>query len=426
MQPGDVSKIAYLAPEIPALSATFVYEELLGIERRGIQVTSISVRPPTNQAKDQAELAKRTNYIYSGSQVKLVLLNLIRLPSFGIRALIALKQLSADMRECGFHRLVSWKLAYQFLAAIRLAQILQKDGCTHLHVHFAHTPSQIAMYASTLTGIPFTIMAHANDIFERGLLLLRKAERASRMLTISEHNLRFLQGIGIPQSQLAIVRCGVSFPIKPKPFDAEKRGGRRFRIGSLGRMVEKKGFDILSLAVAELAKSGRSIELCIAGDGPLRSALDQLIRKLGINAITRFEGSIPHDQVADWMKKLDIFVLACKKDKNGDMDGIPVVLMEAMSQSVPVVSTRLSGIPELVIHEKTGLLANPEDYFDLAHQIDRLIQSESLYQKIATEARKHVTNEFGQSTNLDRLIEHFRIASFRKSAERCVTRVKYE
>jgi len=409
MSIADRANIAYLAPEIPALSATFVYEELLGLERRGIRVTPISVRVPASPAEDQAALAQRVTYLYAGSKIRLILSGLAILPTFGGRTFVALWQLLSDFLEIRPYRLASWKLAYQFLAAVRLARILQREDCCHLHVHFAHTPAQIAMYASALSGVPFTIMAHANDIFERGLLLRRKSERALRMLTISEHNLRFLENLGIPRARLAVVRCGVSLDIKTRAAAREVK--QVFRIGTLGRMVEKKGFDVLIRAVAGLRKSGQAIELFIAGDGPLKADLEGLAWKLGVAAAVRFEGSIPHDQVAGWMAELDVFVLACKKDRNGDMDGIPVVLMEAMSQSVPVISTRLSGIPELVIHEETGLLAEPDEHNDLAAQIIRLLHSPDLSSSLTIRAREHVAHEFGQAANLDRLIGHFNLAA---------------
>lgn len=397
--------IAYLASELPALSETFVYEELLGLERRGFRVVPFSVRAPRVIASGQGALARRTINLYSGSPLCLILTGMASIPLFGRRAVIALRYLFSDMVECGLHRLVSWKLAYQLLAATRLARTLKREHCTHLHVHFVHTPAQIAMYASAFSGIPFTVTAHANDIFESGLLLRRKAERAVRMLTISAYNQRYLESLGIPRERLAVVRCGVSFATRPKPVRTGERGN--FCIGALGRLVEKKGFDVLIRAAAFLRDAGHSVELHIAGDGPLISELEHLAREAGMAEMTRFEGSLPHHRVAGWMQQLDVFVLPCKKDRNGDMDGIPVVLMEAMSQSVPVISTRLSGIPELVVHEKTGLLAEPDDDADLARQLRRLIEFPAFAAQMAEQAREHVSHEFGQETNLDRLIGYF-------------------
>jgi glycosyltransferase involved in cell wall biosynthesis len=248
-------------------------------------------------------------------------------------------------------------------------------------------------------------MAHANDIFERGLLLPRKALRAKKLLTISEHNRRYLEQLGVASGKLAVVRCGVSFaaaPVLPKPSFRS-----RYRIGTLGRLVEKKGMDVLLRAIAELRQKPYAIELAVAGDGPMHAELAALAASLGLGEIVRFEGSLSHSQVATWMRSLDLFVLACKADSNGDMDGIPVVLMEAMSQSIPVVSTRLSGIPELIRHEETGLLAQPGDPLDLANQIDRLLAFPELRQRLAVHAVAHVEAEFGRNVNLDRLLECF-------------------
>ena len=403
--------IAYLAPEIPALSATFVYEELLGLERRGVRILPFSVhRPQVHDARHQA-LAERTQVLYAGSGLVQFAQSMGCLPRLGHRVVTALNWLIDDMRSVGFARKVAWKLAYQWLAGARLGIALQRAGCVHVHVHFAHVPAQIAMYASAFTGIPFTIMAHANDIFERGLLLPRKAQRAVKMLTISQHNVAYLRSVGVPESRLAVVRCGVSFAMRSKVAMPRRE---RYRIGTLGRLVEKKGVDDLLRALALLRDQAWQWELSIAGDGPLRGALDALVTELGIGAQVRFEGAKGHDAVDAWMQSLDVFALACKADANGDMDGIPVVLMEAMSQRVPVVSTRLSGIPELVIHEHTGLLAPPADPVALAAQLRRLLDAPDgpeLRERLTDAAAQHVQAEFGQAVNLDRLMQYLPAAA---------------
>jgi glycosyltransferase involved in cell wall biosynthesis len=329
----------------------------------------------------------------------------------GKRFLAALRKLLADMYECGVFSMVSWKLAYQFLAATKLAEILIQERCTHLHVHFADTPGQIAMYASAMTGVPFTIMAHANDIFQDGILLRQKAERAICLLTISKFNVDYLSGLGISNDRLAVVRCGVSFSTQPS--SRRVRNNVSTRIGSLGRMVEKKGFDVLLASVARLREEGHLIELSLAGDGPLRPYLVEIIEQLNLSQCVQLEGSLAHDQVASWMQGLDVFVLACKRDSKGDMDGIPVVLMEAMSQSVPVVSCKLSGIPELVIHNQTGLLAEPDDPADLTRKIQRLIIEPDLGPSLASKALNFVNVEFAQSINVERLLSHFNFSALR-------------
>jgi len=199
----------------------------------------------------------------------------------------------------------------------------------------------------------------------------------------------------------------VSFPVREALPSRERR--LFCRIGTLGRLVEKKGVDVLIRALALLRARGHELELSIAGDGPLRGELEALVAELGLGESVHFAGNLAHAGVREWMHDLDMFVLACKPDVNGDMDGIPVVLMEAMSQCVPVVSTRLSGIPELVVHESTGLLADPGDFKGLAGQIDRLLDSPELRRTLARRAQDHVREEFGQDVNLARLLLHFGI-----------------
>ena len=401
-QPG---RIAYLAPEIPALSATFVYEEMFGLEALGYSILPITVHKPKQPAQGHEQLISRTVCLYDQAPFMIVLTGLIKLPFSGLGAFRAFGLLLSDLASCGLHHVDTWKLAYQFLVAVKLALLLKTRNCAHLHVHFAHVPAQIAMYASAMSGVPFTIMAHANDIFERGLLLQKKAERAVKLVTISEFNRAYLEKIGVAKDKLAIVRCGVSFPILPPARPYEIKTG--YRLGTLGRLVEKKGVDDLIRAIAELQDRPYKIELSIAGDGPLREELEELARVLNVTQCVNFEGGLTHGAVAKWMRELDAFVLACKKDKNGDMDGIPVVLMEAMSQSVPVISTRISGIPELVIHDRTGLLAKSDNYKDLAIQIDRLLETTELHDRLVSEAAEHVKNEFGRDVNLGRLLSYF-------------------
>ncbi len=384
--------------------ATFVYEELLGLVRRGIAVKSISLRRPVHPAKAQGDLLRATEVLYPRLPVMLALDGLLSIPRLRPGLGRAFGWLASDMAAIGLHRFSAWKLAFQWLAGARLARILLSDGCTHLHVHFAHTPAQIAMYASAFSGIPFSITAHANDIFERGLLLARKARRSTKMLTISDFNRDFLLSLGVPPEKLAVVRCGVVFGRRPgRPRHA---AGAALRIGTLCRLVEKKGVDDLLRAIAMLRQEAMPVRAVIVGEGPQREALERLSRELGLDDCVEFAGAMEHGAVVEWLRSLDVFVLACKKDANGDMDGIPVALMEAMSQEIPVVSTRLSGIPELVVHDRTGLLAAPADPADLARQLRRLASDPDLRAALAMAGAEHVRTEFGQDVNLDRLLSH--------------------
>ncbi len=401
--------VAYIGPEIPALSATFVYEELLALERRGLSVAVFTVRKPVHPALGQEELSARTHVIYDRRPLSLIWLGLSALPSVRARVARAFGWLVMDIFRAGLHRAATWKLAYQWLVSATLVRHLERAGCTHIHVHFAHTPTQLAMYASALTGIPFTVTAHANDIFERGLLLPTKARRAVRMLTISEFNRTYLHSVGVPAHKLAVVRSGSSIPARSDVPACRKHGP--LKVGTLGRLVEKKGFDDLILAIGQLRDAGRLVELSVVGEGPLRESLRDLVSAQGLFGDVTFVGALEHDQVVRWLRSLDIFVLACKQDANGDMDGIPVALIEAMTQYVPVISTRLSGIPELVIHLETGLLALPADSSSLALQLERLIDDAGLRAQLAKAGAEHARREFDQQGNLDRLIDNFALGA---------------
>ena len=402
--PKSAFVVAYLAPEIPSLSATFVQDELLALERRGFAVLPISVHSPAVQINQ--DLAARCYAVYECSRLRLVsygVVNLFRVPGF-FKALCWLTKDLVDLGGKGRRT----KVVFQFLAAVKVARMLGAQGVKHLHIHFAHVPTQIGMYAAAMAGIPFTVMAHANDIFERAFLLSTKAQRAKKFLTISDFNRAYLERCGVPAAKLAVVRCGVQVLDEKRSQVGSAKA--RFRIGSLGRLVEKKGFDVLIEAVAILKQRGHELELLIAGDGPLRNELTALVQQLELSTSVTFVGSLSHSAVPAWMDSLDVFVLACKQDANGDMDGIPVVLMEAMAQGLPVVSTRLSGIPELVMHQRSGLLAEPGDVQGMVAQLERLMACPEYAKALAQHGQAHVRNEFGQDVNIDRLLSHMNIS----------------
>jgi colanic acid/amylovoran biosynthesis glycosyltransferase len=397
-----IRMIAYLAPAFPAVSSTFVQDELTEVERRGIEVLPITLRRPKDPAPDQDTLAARTACVYDRPPLRVALDGLAGLFRYRSGAIRALGFLIEDMDEVGWTRRAAWKLLFQCLAAVRLADLLRAGQCQHLHVHFIHSPAQIAMYASALTGIPFTVTVHANDLFVHGRLLRAKSLRAKRIFAISGFHRRCLVEQGVAIDRVTVVRCAARLPAidtrLPRPAT------RPFRIGTLGRLIEKKGIDVLVEALGVLVQSGHDLVLDIAGDGPLRGEIESQVQRLELAARVRFVGALSHREVAAWMNGLDAFALACKPDRNGDMDGIPVVLMEAMSLAIPVLTTRLSGIPELVIHERTGLKSEPGDVAGLAGQIARLIEDPALRSRLAEAGFRHVRGEFSSTLNVDRLL----------------------
>jgi glycosyltransferase involved in cell wall biosynthesis len=398
-------KIAYLAPEIPALSATFVYNEILQLEQMGAEVLPFSVHRPFSEVTNNKldDLKRKVIHIYERSKLSVLWSHIRILIKHPRNYWATLKIIVADMLQQGLFTRNALALAFRFFYAGFVADVLIENKSQHLHVHFAHVPTDIAMYAASLSGITFSVMAHANDLFERGWLLKQKVERSAFFATISEFNIGYLAENEVDTGKVCIIRCGVT----PDQFSPRNNfiSQQPVKIGVVGRLVEKKGIDTLIKAIAALKKQGRSIKLFIAGSGPLKENLAGLANKYDLkdNEDVIFLGAIAHSQVADFIKSLDVFVLPCKKDENGDMDGIPVVLMEAMLSAVPVVSTSLSGIPELIINQKTGLLVQPDNPKELEEAILNIVDNDELRTNIIENAVSKVKTEFSLSENTNKL-----------------------
>jgi glycosyltransferase involved in cell wall biosynthesis len=328
---------------------------------------------------------------------------LIRRPIRYFRTLVTTL---ADAGQMGLLNRVGMGLLYRFFIAARVARILLREDCRHLHVHFAHIPTDIAMYAAGISAVPFSFTAHANDLFERGWLLEKKVQRARFAVTISEYNRQLIKKRGGAEHKIHVIRCGVDH----MAFAARSSRAENPipKIGTLSRLVEKKGIDDLIRACKILRDRNIAFRFEIAGDGPLLAELQQLADDGDLSAQVHFKGPLSHAQVPQWLQSLDVFALACKKDRNGDMDGIPVVLMEAMLAGIPVISTRISGIPELIEDGRSGLLAEPASSEHLAGAIARLLSDETLYSDLRKNAIAMVQTEFDLSNNVARLNELFK------------------
>jgi colanic acid/amylovoran biosynthesis glycosyltransferase len=370
-----------------------------------VEVNAFSVHRPTHIASESSltELKKAVFHLYETSKRQVALDNFAMLFRHPLGYLKAVTRLLGDIFRQGVVSRSAFGLGYRYFYAATLAKQLKKAKIQHLHVHFAHIPTDIAMYATPMAGIGFSVQAHANDLFERGWLLKEKVSRSVFFATISEFNQRFLENLQADPTKIKIVRCGVDQnwqpPVKPSKHN------HVFTIGTVGRLVEKKGIDTLINAVSHLIKDGRNICIKIAGNGPLETELKQQATSLGLSEDQlQFLGALPHDEVANFIIGLDVFVLPCKKDRQGDMDGIPVVLMEAMLCEVPVISTSLSGIPELVMNNLSGLTVQPENAVELGEAICQLMDREETRLRLISGAKQRVENEFLLNKNVEKLL----------------------
>ncbi len=390
------TRILYLAPEVPALSATFVYNEILQLKSLGYSVVTVSVHPAEAKVTDDISTQiGNVSILYRTPFYRRIAASVKMLFKQPFRFIGALRQLISDMHTLKINR-VSVGQLYRFISAADLALIVEKYNIQHIHVHFAHVPTDIAMYASKMTGVGYSVTSHANDIFERGYLLKEKIARSKFFATISDYNMRYLEQFD-EHNKVRVVRCGVD-ESKFQSRKKEKSNGYTIVLGVVGRLVEKKGLHILLEAAAKLPNNDILIE--IIGDGPELSRLTEIVERHGLNDRVHLLGKKPHNEVARWLQQIDFFVLPCVQDKNGDQDGIPVSLMEAMLIGIPVISTELSGIPELVIDQKTGYLAKTNDTESLVKTLETALGSEE-EKKIAivNNARKHVLSYFSQKKN---------------------------
>jgi glycosyltransferase involved in cell wall biosynthesis len=396
--------VAYLAPELPALSATFVYNEILALQEQNYRVVPFSVHSTTSTVDDERvrHLAQQTICIYNEGLTSFIAANIRACFFTPGRYFRTLATAMHDVVQLGIFNRKGLGQCYRFLAASRLAELLRLMKCEHLHVHFAHVPTDIAMYASTLADIPFSFTGHANDLFERGWLIAEKIKRSKFVATISEFNREYMISHGGNGEKIHVIRCGVdSRRFITPPFVPCLAP---YRVGTLGRMVEKKGFDIALQALAILRKQDIAVHMEIAGSGPLEDNLHLIASQLGLEDVVDFSGIKANSEVPAWLKTLDLFVLPCRRDKNGDMDGIPVVLMEAMLSGVPVISTSISGIPELICHEEEGLLVEPESPQDLAEAMKLLLLDNALRIKLRDKAIRKIKEDFDEEVNIHRLI----------------------
>ena len=429
--------LGYIAPDGAALCEPLVHQELVDIEALGWRIIPIAIKPAQHSPRPGQDYARCSLVLQSGNRLRQWLSGLSAAIQWGTTAAASLRLLAADMRDLGLARARSWQLPGHWLAGARVARLLKARGCTHIHAHGAHDPAQIAMYAAAISGIPFTCMAYGNDLFRHGWLLPQKAQRARRLLTVSHFNKTWLEQHGVDGRQVDVIRCtpdasviqrtglqaaralavqedlqpaSRSVPQTAPPFKRMRTGA--YRIGTLARLVERKGVDDLMRALAQLIRSGCApVKLLVAGEGPERLRLQVLADQLGIHPCVEFVGTIAPQAVAAWMRSLDLYVAAGKPDRHGDVDGIPLTLIEAMSLGMPVVATRITGVPELVLADQTGYLAEPGQPDSLATQIDRAMSEPERARSLGSAARAHVRWEFGREKNLRRLVSHFHAPS---------------
>lgn len=402
---GKSIRMAYLVSQYPRISESFILREVLALRELGMQVLVASINPPDrngNQltAVENGEVAK-TLYVKQTALFRIaaahLLLALQNLPLY-------LKALSFAWRLGRVDTGRIWVGLFYFAEAGLVARWMQRHNLPHLHVHFATPASTVGVIVAKLTRKTLSITVHGPDEFY-DVTRYHLAEKIATCL--------FLCTIGkFSRSQLmklSPVEQWDKFEVTPLGVSAETFQARpphernsHFEILCVGRLVPSKGQHILIRAVARLVKHGHKVKLRLVGDGPDRLSLEQMVNTLGLSQTVSFEGAVNQDRIQNFYQQADVFVLP------SFAEGIPVVLMEAMAIQVPCVTTRITGIPELIRDGIDGLLVTPSDDEELAATLERLISKPELCRQLGEAGRRRVLSSYDLQANMKHLAAVFR------------------
>jgi glycosyltransferase involved in cell wall biosynthesis len=389
------SSIGYILKGYPRISETFISNEILLLEQLGFSLSLFSMRQPRESFTHRSvrEIKARAAYL-----PETLIPHLPRLLYHNA----VLARFSPDAYRRAFHLMIrrlrrSRKIAtfrHLLQAGYLVHALLPDTGVGHLHAHFAHSPTSVALFASKLSGLPFSFTAHAKDIYISDPAQLReKAQFARFVVTCSERNRHYLAELAPPTTPIHCIYHGINVDLFTGTA-IERHPRPPFRILTVARLVEKKGLPTVFRALRLLLDQGHPIHYCLIGDGEDRGPILQLSERLGVGQVTEWLGTQPHEVVLEEYRKADLFVLGCQVARDGDRDGLPNVFLESMAMGVPVVATKVWAIPELVEDGRSGLLVPPEEPQAMAAAMVHLLTDMSLRRRIIAEARDRVRNEF--------------------------------
>lgn len=393
-------KVAYIMSRFPKLSETFVLYEMQALQQQGI---AVEVFPLINERASVMHPEAKA-YVERAHYHPLMSASILKAQWHFLRTKPA-----AYLKLWGEVLFGAWGSANYMLGglgilpkAVLFAYEMAALGVTHVHAHFANHPAVAALVAHRLLGIPFSFTAHAHDIYVDQHMLERKVRAAMFVIAISEYNKEFIiRHCGEDlRDKIVVVHCGVDTSLfRPR----QKEAVGPFTIVCVGSLEEKKGQTHLIEACRLLRERGLDIVCHLIGEGTTRPALEQQIKDAGLGNCVRLAGGQPRDEVARMLGRADVVALPSIVMKSGKMEGIPVSLMEPLACEVPVVSTRISGIPELVEDGVTGLLTPPADAVALANALERLARDPELGRRLGRAGREKVLREFDLADNATKL-----------------------
>jgi colanic acid/amylovoran biosynthesis glycosyltransferase len=395
--------LGYLVSQYPTTSHTFVLREIRALRARGLEIAVISIRPPDREggqmSGEEAEEYRRTWYVLGSGAAAILaahVLTLLRAPLRYLGAMAYAARLAGPNPV-----LIAWHLCY-FAEAVVAGAEFRRRGVTHIHAHFSTT---VALLLCRVFPITFSATIHGSDEFNdmEGFHMSEKVAAARFIATISRFGAS--QTMRGSDSQYWHKVLMLPLGVDPEVLTPGRRPGREgvFEILQVGRLVPVKAHEMLLSAIALLVAEGRTnIRLTLVGDGPSRPAIEAKIARCKLEGIVTLAGAVNHDQVSGYYRRAHAFVLS------SFLEGVPVVLMEAMSMEVPCIATWVAGVPELIRDGVDGLLVPPADAGAIACALKRLMDDAGLCAQLGASARQRVCEHYNLSRNTEALGEALR------------------
>lgn len=381
----QLGRVGYVVKMYPRFSETFIVNEILAHEAAGLDIDIISLRAPVDgRFHDMlARVRGSVTYMPVTKVSSDEFWRLLHAAAGEFPNLWAELQSQADVD------------ARDVIQAIEVARVARDRKLVHLHAHFATVAAVVARLASRLVGITYSITAHAKDIYHEDVddrQLERLVEDAAAVVTVSQYNLEYLTERFGQEGTAGVRKIYNGLDLDRFAFEEPTAAERR--VVAVGRLVEKKGFQDLIEACAVLRDRGRPVDCRIAGTGPLESVLRNRVKELALDEWVDLSGAMPQHDVIELVRGSSVLAAPCIVGADGNRDGMPTVLLESMALGTPVVATPVTGIPELVRDEDTGLIVPEGDPEALADSIDRILGDRNLAIRLAKSARNLIEEQF--------------------------------
>jgi len=394
--------LAYITQAYPALTNTFIYREVLALEQRGFDIATFGIWKPDKQklSPESRPLVDTTNYVFPlrwGNLFKSHLHYLLTCPRKYLgTALFVLTRPNESLNN-------RKRTLGHFIEAIYLAPEMERRGVRHIHAHFTINAASIALILARLLDISFSFTAH-NIFFTDRILIIDKLREARFIASISEFSRQYLMRLlpgGKIDDKIHIIHCGLeSQDFTPS---TERPANDPSLILFVAQLAERKGTPYLVEACRILRDRGVQFRCVIIGGGPQLGLVQTLVSRYDLINYVELTGPLFQEQLKPYLADADVFTLPCITAANGDMDGVPVSLMEAMAKEIAVVSTIVSGIPELIQDNENGLLVTEKDSIALANALQRLIEEPELRTRLGENGRQKIAQEFDVHKNAEQL-----------------------